>query len=80
MTVVFDCTTIYGQPIEIKTPIRDAAAAVLKDPSAPAEKQELATKVLKWYAQRLDENVDRSELGKAAWLALTDYWAVAIRN
>lgn len=75
MTVVFHCTTIYGQPIEIKTPIRDAAAAVLKDPSAPPEKRELATTVLKWYAQRLDENVDRSELGKAAWLALTDYWA-----
>jgi hypothetical protein len=75
MTVVFDCTTIYGQPIEIKTPIRDAAAAALKDPSAPPEKRDLAKQLLSWYASRLDENVDQSELGKAAWLALTDYWA-----
>jgi hypothetical protein len=75
MSVIFDCTDIRGRKIEIKTPIRDAATAVLKDPSAPAEKRELATKVLRWYAQRLDDNVDQSDLGKAAWLALTDYWA-----
>jgi hypothetical protein len=75
MTVVFDCTTLDGHPIEINTPIRDAAAAVLKDPSAPPEKRDLAKQLLSWYASRLDENVDRSELGKAAWLALTDYWA-----
>jgi hypothetical protein len=75
LSVTFDCTDIYGHPIEIKTPIRDAAAAFLKDPSAPPEKRDLAKQLLSWYASRLDENVDRSELGKAAWLALTDYWA-----
>ena len=75
MSVTFDCTTLDGHPIEINTPIRDAAAAVLKDPSAPPEKRDLAKQLLSWYASRLDENVDRSELGKAAWLALTDYWA-----
>jgi hypothetical protein len=75
LSVTFDCTTLDGHPIEIKTPIRDAAAAVLKDPSALSEKRDLAKQLLSWYASRLDENVDRSELGKAAWLALTDYWA-----
>jgi hypothetical protein len=75
MTVAFDCTTIDGHPITIETPTQDAAAAALKDQSAPADKRALAQQVLRWYAQRLDENVDRSELGKAAWLALTDYWA-----
>jgi hypothetical protein len=76
LSVTFDCTTLDGHPIEINTPIRDAAAAVLKDPSAPPETRDLAKQLLSWYASRLDENVDRSELGKAAWLALTDYWAV----
>jgi hypothetical protein len=65
--------TVYGTPIEIKTPTKDAAEAMLTNPSASPEQKELASNVLKYFVQELEKAPD-TELDRAAVYALTDYW------
>src|SRR5215469_13013562 len=70
-----------GEEIVIATPVKDAATSVLKDPNAPDEQRELATKVLKYFVQQIDLNPDRSdsnsnpemrEIGRLAWLLVIE--------
>lgn len=75
----FAVKTVYGVPIEIQTPTKDAAEAVLTDPSASPATKELASNVLKYFVQELEKAPD-TELDRAAVYALTEYWLEDVWN
>jgi hypothetical protein len=70
MGVKFNCTTIDGTQIEIKTPTKDAMIAALENPQTSQEKKELATEILNWYSAQSAKPplLGNTELDRAAQL------------
>ena len=70
MGVKFNCTTIDGTQIEIKTPTKDAMIAALENPTTSQTKKDLATEILHWYSAQTAKAPlsGNTELDRAAQL------------
>ena len=79
MTVNFDCTDIYGKPIEIATPTTDACITVLKNPEETTAQRELATQVLDWIDRRMasagTNPLDRAAVRCVVEMEADDLWS-----
>jgi hypothetical protein len=65
VSIKFNCTTVYGDPIEIQTPLIDELVAIVNGEKA-SDRRPLAVEILKYVSQRQTDAQSLPELDRAA--------------
>jgi hypothetical protein len=79
MSVKFNCTTVYGNPIEIQTPLIDELVAIVKGEKA-SDRRPLAVDILRYVTQKQVESEGQPELDRAARQALLNIHVDSLWN
>src|SRR5437879_4946141 len=67
MSIKFDCKTVYGDPIEIKTPLIDDLVAIVNgDKPEGSDRRGLAVEILRYVNQYQADAQGLPELDRAA--------------